>query len=104
MKFVLLESFPTKRVVVVVVVLVVVVVVVVIVVILYLKIRGGSWVTLVSSIIRLAFIPLFMVWINKLLKESLFKPYFDYFSAIKKSIAYSNLKKFKFILIISLGV
>ena len=64
--FVLLESFPAKRVVVVVVVLVVVVVVVVvIVVILYLKIRGGSWVTLVSSITRLAFIPLFMVWIKK---------------------------------------
>ena len=65
MKFVLLESFPTKRVVVVVVVLVVVAVFVVIVVILYLKIRGGSWVTLVSSIIRLVFIPLFMVWIKK---------------------------------------
>ena len=27
--------------------------------------RGGSWLTLLSSLIRLAFIPLFMVWSKK---------------------------------------
>ena len=33
-----------------------------VVVIVYQNFRGGSWVTLISSLVRLAFIPLFMVW------------------------------------------